>query len=296
MIGSAALDPNSVKRAEHLTFAHQHAVWGSVRADLIRRTGVGRQETKVVASDHTIMLNIGGIAREGEDYLDGRKVAFTPRQVGSVSFIPADHSWTGWDNGDPTASYLFLSVDKSFITGRFENVPGTNLNRLAPALGFRDSAVELAARRIRSEISRQDPMGIMSVESQIATIFVELLRRVGNKRQLIKGGLAPTVLKRLIEMIEASLERPVSIADLAREADLSDHHMSRAFRLSTGLPPHTYIIRRRLERAGELLRFSNASITEVAYMCGYSNPSHFSTAFRREMGIAPRQYRLAWGK
>ncbi|MGV2181276.1 AraC family transcriptional regulator [Rhizobium rhizogenes] len=31
-------------------------------------------------------------------------------------------------------------------------------------------------------------------------------------------------------------------------------------------------------------------------MCGYSNPSHFSTAFRREIGIAPRQYRLAWGK
>lgn len=296
MIGSAVFDPNSVKRAAHSTFVHQHAVWGSVRADLIRRTCIGRQETKVVVNNHAILLNIGGIAKEGEDYLDGRKVAFTPRQVGSISFIPADHSWTGWDNGDPTGSYLFLSVDRSFITGRFENAPGTNLNRLAPALGFRDSVVELAARRIRSEISRKDPTGIVLVESQIMTIFVELLRRVGKKLQLIKGGLAPTVLKRLLEMIEASLERPVSIADLAREADLSDHHMSRAFQLSTGFPPHTYIIRRRLERAAELLRFSNASITEVAYICGYSNPSHFSTAFRREMGIAPRQYRLAWRK
>lgn len=293
MIGRLPFDPTSIRRAKHSTFLHESAIWRSVRADLVRRTGVGRQETRITAKDHAILLNVGGMAKEGEDYVDGRRIVFKQRQVGSLSFIPANHTWTGWDNGDPTASHLLITVDKRFIFNHFDNMSGAHIDRLAPALGFQDPPAQFAARRIRSELNLQDPLSDLLVESQAVLIFGQLLRRSGHRRHYVTGGLAPKMLRRLLEKIETSLDGALTLADLARETGLSEYHMCRAFRLSTGSSPHAFIIQRRLERASEMLRSSNRTITEIAYMCGYSSPSHFSASFRRDMGITPRQYRAS---
>jgi AraC-like DNA-binding protein len=294
MVGAAAFDPGTIRRAEHSAFAHEYGCWRSVRADVVHRTGVGRQETKISTDDHAILLNIRGVAKEGEDYLDGRRVAFTQRQAGSLSFVPANHSWSGWDDGDPTASYLFITVGKRFILDHFDNVPGADLERLVPTLGFEDPLIQYAARSIRSEIGQRDPLSILMVESHARTIFGRLFRRSGQKRHYVKGGLSPAVLKRLIDRIEASLDGSLGLAELAKEAGLSEHYMSKAFRLSTGLPPHAFIVRRRMERASEMLRHSSRPITEIAYACGFSSPSHLAAAFRRVMGITPKQYRADW--
>lgn len=294
MVNTAVIDPDAVRRAARSTLVHEHATWQSVRANLIRRTGLGRQETQIAANDHIILLNIRGIAKEGEDYLNGRRVVFVRRPPGSLSFIPADHAWTGWDDGDPTASYLFITVDKTFVLGLLERMPGSHIERLVPDLGFQDSSIQFAARRIGSEIRHRDSAGALMVESQAASIIAQLLRRSGKPRVLLTGGLAPTVLKRAIDRIEESLERSVSLAELAKEADLSVAHFCRAFRQSTGWPPHAFLSRRRLERATGLLRSSDLSITEIALACGYSSGSHLSRAFHREIGTPPKLYRSAW--
>ncbi|ENN85575.1 hypothetical protein RHSP_06641 [Rhizobium freirei PRF 81] len=294
MVGPAAFDPGTIRRADHSAFAHEYSCWRSVRADLVSRTGVGRQETSIAADDHAVLLNMLGVAKVGEDYVDDRRVAFTQRQTGSLSFIPADHSWSGWDDGDPTAAYLFITIGKKFILDHFEHVPGTDLDRLVPALGFEDPLIQYAARSIRSEIGQRDPLSHMMVEDHARTIFGRLFRRSGQKRHYVKGGLSPAVLKRVIDRIEASLDGSLSMAELAQEAGLSEHYLSKAFRLSMGLPPHAFIIRRRLERASEMLRYSSRTITEIAYACGFSSPSHLAAAFRRVIGITPKQYRADW--
>ncbi|MBB3747236.1 AraC-like DNA-binding protein [Rhizobium sp. BK591] len=294
MIGSVEFDPGAVRRAEHSAFSHDHGCWRSVRADVVRRTGIGRQETNISADNHAILLNILGVAKEGEDYLDGRRVAFKQRPAGSLSFVPADHSWSGWDDGDPTAAYVFITIGKKFIQDRFENVPGTDLDRLAPTIGFEDPLIQYAARSICSEIGQGDPLANMMVENHASTIFGRLFRLSGHRRQYLKGGLSPAVLKRLIDKIDASLDGSLSLTELAHEAGLSEHYMSKAFRHSTGLPPHAFIIRRRVERASEMLRYSDRQITEIAYACGFSSPSHFAAAFRRVIGSTPKRYRADW--
>lgn len=294
MAGRAAFDPDAIRRADHSALAHDFGCWRAVRADAVTRTGVGRQETNITADNHAILLNIQGVAKEGEDYIDGRRVAFTQRNVGSLSFIPAEHSWSGWDDGDPTASYLLITIGKKFIQDHFENVPGTDLDRLVPAIGFEDPLIQYAARSIRSEIGQRDPLSHMMVENHARTIFGRLFRRSGQKRHYVKGGLSPAVLKRLIDRIEASLDGSLSLAALAQEAGLSEHYMSKAFGLSMGLPPHAFIVRRRLERASEMLRHSSHPITEIAYACGFSSPSHLAAAFRRVVGTTPKQYRADW--
>lgn len=294
MVCSAAFDPGTIRRAEHSGSSHYSACWRSVRADLVRRTSLGRQETNLVAENHAILLNIQGAAREGEDYLDGRRVAFRQRPAGSLSFIPADHSWSGWDEGDPTASYLLLTVGKKSIEDHFENAPGTDLKRLTPTLGFEDPLIQYAARSIASEIGTRDPLSGMTVENHIRTIFVRLLRLSGQEQHYVKGGLSSSVLKRLLDMIDARFNGSLSVAELAQEAGLSEHFLSKAFRQSTGLPPHAFIIRKRVERASDMLRHSKDSITEIAYACGFSSPSHLAAAFRRVTGTTPKQHRYEW--
>ncbi|WP_064710646.1 helix-turn-helix domain-containing protein [Rhizobium bangladeshense] len=294
MVGPAAFDPGAIRRAEHSAFSHEYDCWHSVRADIVRRTGVGRQETNFSADNHAILLNIQGVAREGEDYLDGRQVAFRQRSAGSLSFIPAHHSWSGWDDGDPAACYLFITIGKTFILDHFGKVPGAEIDRLVPKLGFEDPLIQYAARSIRSEIGQRDPLSNIVVEDHARTIFARLFRRSGQRRHYVKGGLSPVVLKRLVDRIEASLDGSLSLAELAKEAGLSEHYLSKAFRVSTGLPPHAFIIQRRVERASEMLRYSSRPITEIAYECGFSSPSHLAAAFRRVVGRTPKQYRADW--
>jgi AraC-like DNA-binding protein len=294
MVRSAAFDPVTIRRSEQSTFLHEFACWRSVRADVVRRTGLGRQETNLIADNHAVLLNMQGVAKEGEDYLDGRKVEFKQRPAGSLSFIPAEHRWNGWDDGDTTASYLLITVGKKFIRDHFDNLPGTELDQLTPTLGFEDPLIQYAARSIRSEIGERDPLSNMTVESHVRTIFLRLFRLSGQERLYLKGGLSSAVLKRLIEKIDANLDGSLTLAELAQEAGLSEYYFSKAFRQSTGSPPHAYIVRRRVARASEMLRYSEHSITDIAYACGFSSPSHFAAAFRRLMGTTPKQHRAEW--
>jgi AraC-like DNA-binding protein len=292
MIDAAAIELEAQRRGEHAALFHESSRWPSVRADVIRRTGLGRQETNIAARDHSLFLNIRGIAKRGENFLDGRRIGFSPRAPGDLCFLPAGHSWSGWDDGDETAAYLFIAMDRDFVRGLFEKMSGPlHIERLIPELGFQDPEIQMAARGINREMKKQDLASAMMVESLATTIVAQMLRRSVGKGIRVRGGLSPSVLGRVIDRIEASLDKPLKVTELAALAGFSVHHFCRAFRQSTGWPPHTFIIRRRLEKASELLRSSNKSITEIALACGYSSASHMSASFRKEIGASPKLYR-----
>ena len=87
------------------------------------------------------------------------------------------------------------------------------------------------------------------------------------------------------------LEDEFSLIRLAREAEMSEFHFSRAFKRTTGLTPSQYFIQLRLEKARRLLRETNKSVIEIGLDVGYTSPSHFAQIFRREVGISPSEYR-----
>jgi AraC family transcriptional regulator len=96
----------------------------------------------------------------------------------------------------------------------------------------------------------------------------------------------------VLDVIEARLTDPLTLERLSAEAGLNPTHFSRAFKQSLGESPHRHLVRRRLERARELLVGTRLSILEVALEVGYGSPSHFATAFRKATGLSPRQYRM----
>jgi transcriptional regulator GlxA family with amidase domain len=106
-----------------------------------------------------------------------------------------------------------------------------------------------------------------------------------------RGGLAAWQVKRTQETLAANLEGDISLADLANDCGLSASHFSRAFRQSTGLSPHRWLMQRRVDLAKSLLPDRKLSLAEIALSCGFTDQSHFTRVFSAFVGISPGAWR-----
>ena len=109
----------------------------------------------------------------------------------------------------------------------------------------------------------------------------------------VTGGLAPYVLRNILAFIEAQLAMPLTLADLAAEAALSEYHFARMFRQSMKMAPHQYVMQRRIVRAREMVCHTAMPLTDIALACGFSSASHFSNRFRQATGHSPSALRVA---
>lgn len=106
-------------------------------------------------------------------------------------------------------------------------------------------------------------------------------------------GLLKWRLKRVQDFIEDQLSERLSLADLARSAGLSRMHFAAQFRAATGMRPHEYVVRRRIQRAQEILLTTSMPLVEVALSVGFQTQAHFTTVFRRFLGETPGRWRHA---
>ena len=153
------------------------------------------------------------------------------------------------------------------------------------------------AKRFRQLITLDwDEPGERLLASSLAHEIVDhaLLNQVGLRQGLrLKGGLEPSLRRQLVDYIEAHLDQPITLGELALRCNLSEYHFARMFRASFGLPPHQYLLARRLHRACQLLRLGVMPLGEIALLCGFASASHFSNRFRQAVGATPGEYRTA---
>jgi len=124
----------------------------------------------------------------------------------------------------------------------------------------------------------------------VVTIFAAIARHALRDRPLKAGrGLARWQVRRVMEKLE--LLENVSLAELATAVNLSPYYFARAFKHTTGVAPHRYQLRLRIDRAKELLRDTQLSVTEVALRVGYGSSQTLAREFRKEVGISPVRYR-----
>jgi AraC family transcriptional regulator len=105
------------------------------------------------------------------------------------------------------------------------------------------------------------------------------------------GGLAPRHVRQVRAYLDTHLDQDVGLATLAALTDLSPKHFARAFKQSMGLPPHQWILRRRVGRAMDLLAGAGPSLIDVALSCGFADQSHFTATFKKITGMTPGRYR-----
>lgn len=272
--------------------SRRQASWENVQLDLIRRTSLERQETNVLADKHSIFLNIKGAALAGEDSLNGKRIVFQPRGEGSLIYLPPRCHWQGWDEGDRDAAYLRISVNPSFVNRLSD---GNALGPLKADIGFYDLEIQSAARRIAREIDRNDAASALLVEGNVIAIFGQMLRRNSQfGLRAPRGGLSPGSLRKTLEFVDASLEKPLRLEEMAAAAGVGVHHFQRAFRQSVGMSPHKYLSSLRLRRASDLLRSTDLTVTDICFQCGFYSPSHFSSRFYSHAGVSPSLYRRLW--
>jgi AraC family transcriptional regulator len=98
-------------------------------------------------------------------------------------------------------------------------------------------------------------------------------------------------LKKVLEFIDANLDKNISLSALAQAANMNLSYFATLFRKSMRVSPHQYVLNRRVEWAKRLLRDSKRSVLEVSLEVGFDHPNNFARVFRRMAGISPSEFR-----
>ena len=137
--------------------------------------------------------------------------------------------------------------------------------------------------------------GPLAAESLANVLAVHLIRHVMapcRPERGRDGALPRGRLRAVVEYVEEHLDAAPTLEQLAAVARLSPYHFARQFKKATGLPPHQYVILRRVERARQLLHAGTGlSLAEVALHAGFSDQSQFSRHFKRLVGVTPGRFR-----
>jgi AraC family transcriptional regulator len=106
------------------------------------------------------------------------------------------------------------------------------------------------------------------------------------------GGELPAYrLRRVAQYIQENLRQELRLGQLSAVVNMSPYHFARLFKRTTGVPPHRFLVRHRIDEARTLLAARTMPIAEVARAVGFRTPSHFTTTFRRVTGMTPSEYR-----
>jgi AraC family transcriptional regulator len=208
-----------------------------------------------------------------------------------VSIIPAGEPHrTLWQR---RASLVHLYLSEELIARVAENVVQMTSSELRAAYLVRDPVVEELGRVLFRECNTGELNQVFA--DSLATVLVtHLLRTYSASPESssdARGGLGPARERRIREYIEQSLDRNLSIHALAEVVGMSAHYFADLFRQSTGFTPHQYVSHRRVARAQQLLSKADLTLAEVAYQCGFTSQSQFTTLFRRFTGVTPGRFR-----
>jgi AraC-like DNA-binding protein len=138
---------------------------------------------------------------------------------------------------------------------------------------------------------RHDTSGLL-LDEILTAACAHTLGQYGTARTPVRGpetGLAQWQERRAKEMMNVYMD--VSLSELAEECRLSVTHFVRAFRRSTGMPPHQWLLARRISKAKSLLARSDLTLAEVALACGFNSQSHLNKAFKTNTSVSPGRWR-----
>jgi len=163
-----------------------------------------------------------------------------------------------------------------------------------PITDFSDAGLARAFDDLVEELTAPDellPLFTDGWAMQALSYVARASRKPAERVTPSATGLAPWQLRRAKEMIQANLSDHISLQSMAAACRLSISHFARAFKASTGVPPHQWLIGARIETARDLLVSSSTPLVEIAGICGFADQSHFSRVFARATGASPGAWR-----
>ena len=224
---------------------------------------------------------------------NGKELRATMR-AGDVIITPAGppKHWRFQDE----AEFIAVRMPPSFLQRIIDEERSTakRHTNLLDNFQTRDAHIEQLMKRLLGESMTKAYASKTYAEALATELGVHLLRNYCVTKGSVPDhthGLPIYKLRRATEFIEENLREDLTLDRISEVLAMSPGHFAHAFKTTTGLPPHHYVVERRIDRAKSLLRKTELPIAEIAHRVGFPNQSHFSFAFRRATGVTPRQFR-----
>ena len=174
------------------------------------------------------------------------------------------------------------------------NVPRIDELRYDPGVGVLDETIRNLGLSLLPAVRHPDQVSRLFADHMTLAIAAHVAQTYGGMQahsRPIQGGLAPWQEKRSKDMLAGDLTGATPLSEIAQACGLSLSHFSRAFRRSTGLAPHAWLLHVRVEAAKTMLRQRDASLSMIALACGFADQSHFTRVFTRRVGLSPGAWR-----
>jgi AraC family transcriptional regulator len=253
---------------------------------------VGGQELLDVEVPHTIVGLHLGMPTKVEIKVDGPFVekVFQP---GDVTIIPAGSKCS--IRFAEQAEFVIISLDPELLSRASQAVHGDHSSRLPVIWRHRDQFISETIQNIRLAVEQPGQIDRTYAETLANSLAMHLVRNFdqtkGHPTGRKPGGLSRAQLERTLELIRNTPYRDISLRTMSAAAGLSPFHFARMFKLSTGLSPHQFVLKRRLEIGTIMLTTTGQAISEIASGLGFADQSHFTMHFKRANGVAPAAYR-----
>ena len=220
-----------------------------------------------------------------------------PPPAGSITLVPAGSPAWARSSGHKDELHIFLEagVVARVAAEAFDLDPARVV--VPPLDGLDLPPLRAVMGAVDAELTTGGAGSRLAAESLATVLAVQLLRHVLAPRPPARGrdsALPLGKLRTVLEYIEASLDADLTLAQLAAAVHLSAYHFARQFKAATGMPPHQYVIARRVARAQQLLHPDwDLALAEIAARVGFADQSQFTHHFKRLVGVTPRHFRLA---
>jgi AraC family transcriptional regulator len=217
-------------------------------------------------------------------------------RVHAVGFLPAGTS-VPLEPLERPLRVLTCFYDPDYVERCTGAGTGRLATRTAALASLRNKQLEILMQELHAEIEQPGRASELLIGSIADIMLVEIARFVARleRKGVCQGvslALAPWQLLRIEERINASPEKGYPmLSELAELCSISQGHLARAFKVSTGWQIHKYVAEQRVKAAMEMLGQKELRCEEVARRLGFSSPAYFSTAFRERTGKTPSDYR-----
>jgi len=274
--GGGAIDLDVLKRKS----------WLGITAHFVRIAAPVTYDFKLSSSLNYVALH--DLYRvDGETIVSGLPPSFAKDLRGKLAFIPAGCDIEGWTKIEKPASIVIVMIDSAVASRQ-----SVDLTQLPPRIDFDDPM--LRSLMLRFQAILDDPsLDVPGYAETLAELVTFELARVTSGQRVLSNqcGLTTSQMRLITEYMDSHLNEKITISELASLVNLTRFHFMRAFKQTAGVPPLQFMIRRRIDRAKELLAERQTSIGEIADRTGFGSPILMSRAFRRVLGTTPSALR-----
>lgn len=223
-----------------------------------------------------------------------QQIKFSPNEYadGCFGIIPASLSYKlCWD---VDVEFVHCYLEPSFLARIAHETVHPDRVELTLEIKRVDLLIHQIGLALRANLALDGIGSRFYADSMATALSAHLLRHYATRKHHFReheDGLSQYKLRQAIEYIQTHLGENLSLTAIADELGMSQYYFCRLFKQSIGLPPHQYLIQQRIERAKQLLKQPELTVTAVALECGFTNQSHFAKHFRQRTGITPKQFR-----